>query len=87
MPRMLSFLVAMVLVIGCSQAAINKELQKRSSPYLDCPAEQVQITNYEQGTAGLTPSKWDASGCGNRRFCRSWAGKDGYNVECQEPGK
>ncbi len=90
MGKLLLVLCAVGLA-GCF-GMVEPELQKRSSPYLDCPAEHVVISDYERGAAGMYPSRWNASGCGRRFFCTSYTG-GGFSgdamsgrIECREVG-
>lgn len=74
---------------GCiSTAAIHDQLRRESAPHLTCPADQIQIADYQTGMAGNYPSTWRAIGCERAFRCSMWvpaAGSGGTSrVECNE---
>jgi hypothetical protein len=92
MTRAICVAAALLSVSGCS-AAIDRHLRHESAPFLVCPEEQVVISDYEGGVAGSKPVRWNASGCGQRRFCSLYVGSASLGdsqsgrVECRRFGE
>ena len=66
---------AVVLLAGCiPYSTIEASLKKSTAPDVGCPEDQVVITNYVQGAAGMYPSTWTAEGCGREWRCELHVG-------------
>lgn len=66
---------------------IEPALQKQAAGLTGCRAEEIEISDYQGGAAGLSSSTYVATGCGRRYYCSHWVA--GYNgggdrAECRE---
>jgi hypothetical protein len=79
--------VVVGLLSGCF-SYVEPALRRDSSGFLGCPEDQVAISAYSTGAAGLSPMRWTASGCGREFACTYWVpGSNGLPPErkdCKE---
>ncbi len=69
------WVVGLVFLAGCvPYSAIEASLKRSTAPDVGCPEDQVVISSYEQGAAGMYPSRWTATGCGREWRCELHVG-------------